>query len=248
MLKESNDKLKEDNDYLIFKQRVSEEKEKIHEKNIHSLKELHNEYENQAKNLEKEFKIKEEKLKKKYELLEISLEEKYSERHKEQIERIENLCNDLNTLNRGFDELESDRDELKETILSYEKILKEKEDEYDQIMISKDKRMKELELYIRSISDEANLQITKLSNSISEFDEEIKFYKQREIELFEEIDRIKNVEPAKIKEETVEYIKNLEYKYSSDNAELLKTIDKLKNKIKSLENEIQVFINNIERE
>ena len=117
MLKESNEKLKEENDYLIFKQRVSEEKEKIHEKNINSLKELHNEYDNQARNLEKEFLTKEEKMKKKYELLETTLEEKYAERDNDQIERIENLCNDLNTLNRAFDDIEAERDELKETIL-----------------------------------------------------------------------------------------------------------------------------------
>jgi chromosome segregation ATPase len=174
-------------DYFSFKLKVAEEKEKVHEKNLTTLKELQAEYEDQKRILSNEYKIKEERLKKRFGNLEDNTLGKYKEREKELIDKVGRLSDENVNLMRAYDKLERERDCLKETVLKHDKIIKVKEHEFDQILQVRDNNIRELELYIRSISEEANLQITQLSHSILDCNEKITYYKNREHNLSKEV-------------------------------------------------------------
>jgi chromosome segregation ATPase len=239
--------LREEVDYYQFKLKVAEEKDKVHEKNLNQLKELQFEYEEQKRMLQAEYKNKEEKLKKRYEQVEDTTLSKYRDKEKELIENLEKLTNDYTNLARGYDRLEKERDNLKETIIKHDKIIRHREDEFEQVLLAKDSRMKELELYIRSISEEANLQITKLNNSVVEFNEKINFYRSREFDLSQEVIKLqKHAEHS----ELIELNKSRDYKKTSDmnllkfqedNKKSGKAIDDMHHKVKNYENEINVI-------
>jgi chromosome segregation ATPase len=206
-LRDHNERLKEENEYYRFKLKIAEEKEKIHETNVNSLKELQFEYEEQKRSLQTEYKSKEEKLKKRYEDLENNSLIKLKEKEGELISQLTKLSDDHNTLAKAYDRLERENYNMKETILKHDKLIKIKEDEFEQLLDTKETRLKELELYIRSISEEANLQITKLTNSINEFTERINLYKVKENEM--------NLEMTKLQKQN-EHNDNLEINKSRE--------------------------------
>jgi chromosome segregation ATPase len=189
-LKDQNERLKEENEYYNFKLKIADEKERIHENNLNSLKDLQNQYEEQKRSLHSEYKNKEDKLRKKFEGLEESTIGRYKEREVELVEKLESLSEDHTNLLKSFDNLEKERDSLKETILKQDKVIRVREDEFEQILHDRDTKMNEMELYIRSISEEANLQITKLSNSVLEFNEKLNYYKNRELDLSHEVTKL----------------------------------------------------------
>ena len=59
-LKEETEKLKDENEGLLFKMKLTAEREKLHENNIKNLKEIQIEYEQKETELKREFKNKEE--------------------------------------------------------------------------------------------------------------------------------------------------------------------------------------------
>ena len=128
---------------------------------------------------------------------------------------------------------------------------------------SKDRKLKEFEICIKSISDDANSQINKLTESISEFNEKINSYKNREMQLTQEYQNLKiqmknnNCYFDLIKSDCDKYntaILSYETRRRSearlDNSRP-KTVELLRNKIKELEEEnlvINIFIQNLSRE
>jgi chromosome segregation ATPase len=186
-LKQQNLKLKEENEYLGFKLKIAEEKEKVHEKNVNSLKELQTEYEESKRTLLNEYRNKEERLKKKYDNFEDGRGKKFKDKETELVAKLDRFTEEYHTLVRSHDKLEKERDNMKETILKHDRVVRIKEDEYEQALQNKENRINEMELYVRSITEEANIQITKLSNSLVEFNNKLTYYKNRENELNNEV-------------------------------------------------------------
>jgi chromosome segregation ATPase len=226
---------------------VAEEKDRIHENSMNSLKELQNEYEEQRSSLYGEFKAKEEKMRRKFEQLEETTMNRYKEKENDLTEKLEKMSDDYNSLMHTFDSLEKERDSLKETVIKHDKVLRIKEDEYEQALLAKDSRMKELELYIRSISEEANLQIAKLSNSVTDFNDKINFYKNREFDLSQEVVKLqKHAEHS----ELLDLNKSRDIMHSAEvrmtklieeNKHLSRAVEELKAKVISQENDLNVY-------
>ena len=76
-----------------------------------------------------------------------------------------------------------DLEDYREKLQESERFFKIKEEEFEDIVSSKDRKLKELEMCIKSISDEASNQINKLSDSVSEFNEKINLYKLKESQM-----------------------------------------------------------------
>jgi chromosome segregation ATPase len=241
--------LKEENEYYNFKLKIAEEKEKVHERNLTSLQKLQEEYDEQKRGLHTDYKNKEEKLRKKFEQLEENAINKYREKENDLVDRIEKLSSENTNLIRSFEMLEKERDNLKETILKHEKIIRQKEDEYEQELLEKDKKLKELELYVRSVSEEANLQIAKLSNSVNEFNDKINYYKNREFDLSQEVVKLqKHAEQSEIIDlnKSRDIMHSVEVKMAKlkeENKHLTKTIGELNTKTAKQENDLNVFNN-----
>jgi chromosome segregation ATPase len=214
---------------------------------MNSLKELQMEYEEQKRSLYSEFKAKEEKMRKKFEQLEESTMNRNKEKENDILEKLDKLTDDYSNLMHSHDRLEKERDSLKETVIKHNKVIRMKEDEFDQQLLEKDSKLKELELYIRSISEEANLQITKLSNSVTEFNEKINFYKNREFDLSQELIKLqKHAEHSELLDlnKSRDIIHSAEVKMTKlqeENKHLHKTVEELKSKTSSQDNQLTVL-------
>jgi chromosome segregation ATPase len=253
-LKEENEKLREDNEGLQFKMRLAAEREKLQENSIKNLKEIQTDYENKETENKREFKNKEENLKKKFEKSLDVLNSKLKEQEKEYLDEVEKreqkLKEAMKNLEKGHEEFELMRQKQSQT----ENFFKLKEQEFLDTVSNKDRKLRELESSIKLISEEANCQILKLSESVQDFNDKIHYYKQREIELTNEFKNLKQssslqtnqmyFNPGKsyterqriMQEETaVEDIKS--QMEVNDNLAKSKTIDKLRQRIKELEEE-----------
>jgi len=248
--KEQNEQLKEECEQLQFKLSISLEKDKIHESNLKNWKELQNDYEAKNAELKKEYKNKEEVLKRKYEKLEESLNNKVTDNDEEYQEKIIKLESIIKDDKKELKRLERECDDLKDRINQSENFFRMKEDEFCDLVSIKDRKLKELELCIKSISEEANLQINKLSESVSEFNEKINYYKNREAYLNQECNNLRNQITNNYTQNQIDIIEkinsanvsNVENKKKSSDISLfdsskVKTIENLRIKIKELEDE-----------
>ena len=253
-MKDENEKLKDENDSLQFKMRLAVEREKLQENSIKNLKDIQTDYENKETDTKREFKIKEENLKKKYEksldVLNSKLKEQERE-HLEEIEKREQKYKDIvKSLERGQEEYEIMRQKQTQT----ENFFKLKEQEFLDTVSNKDRKLRELESSIKSISEEANCQILKLSESVQDFNDKINYYKQREEELTKEFKNLKQssnlqasqmyFNPAKsfadrlrVQQEEVTVADTKSQFEANENLLKSKTIDKLRLRVKELEEE-----------
>jgi hypothetical protein len=229
--------------------KLAAEREKLQENNIKNLKEIQIEYENKETELKREFKNKEENLKKKYEKIEDILNSKLREQEKEYNEMLEKSNDKLKEANRSIEKLNNESENLRQKLNQTENFFKFKEREFEDIVNNKDRKLKELESSIKLISEEANCQILKLSESVKDFNEKINYYKQREIELTNEFKNLRQNNlnsPAKvtitdrikqIQEEVPENKPQITTLEANDNMIKAKTIEKLRSRIKELEEE-----------
>ncbi len=248
-LKEETEKLKDENESLQFKMKLTAEREKLHENNIKNFKEIQIEYEQKETELKREFKNKEENIRKKYDKIEELLNIKLKEQEKEFNEMLEKSNEKIKEANRTIEKSNNESENLRQKLNQTENFFKLKEHEFEDIVNNKDRKLKELESSIKLISEEANCQILKLSESVRDFNEKINYYKQREIELTNEFknlrqnnlnshatvtlsDRIKQIQ-----EEGNENKSQFIHTESNDNLIKAKTIEKLRSRIKELEEE-----------
>ena len=246
-LKEETEKLKDENESLQFKMKLNLEREKLHENSIKNLKEIQIEYEQKETELKREFKNKEENSRKKYEKIEELLNIKLKEQEKEFNEMLEKSNEKIKEANRTTEKSNYESENLRQKLNQTENFFKLKEQEFEDIVNNKDRKLKELESSIKSISEEANCQILKLSESVKDFNEKINYYKQREIELTNEFKNLRqNNLPStvtltdrikQIQEESPENKPKLTHTEPNDNSIKAKKIEKLRSRIKELEEE-----------
>ena len=245
-LKERNNKLTEQVEYYEFKLKIVEERERVHEKSVSQMRKFQQEYENQINSLQTDYKHKEDNLRRKYQDLNHSLQDKYSIQFNELDDKINSLSKELNEISRSHDKLERDNMLLKESLLKNDKNLKMQADHYEDIIIQREKNIKDLELTIRSIKDENQLIKSKFNGTVSLLNEEIKYCKEREYSLEQELIKFKQIEANKIKEESIEIINNMEIKYNKETKELRKKNDILTEKNKQIESDYTVLYTNLE--
>jgi chromosome segregation ATPase len=190
--KEDNEKLRDEIDQLNFMLSLLQEKEKVHETNYKNLKDLQNEYDTRTEDLKRDYRLKEENLKKKYDRLEESVNSKLREQEEEHQEKINKLQNQIKEFQKANIKHEKDLEEYREKLLESERFFKIKEEEFEDVVSSKDRKLKELEMCIKSISDEASHQINKLSDSVSEFNDKINLYKLKESQMQMEYNGLRN--------------------------------------------------------
>lgn len=181
--KEDNEKLRDEIDQLNFTLSILQEKEKNHEINYKNLKDLQNQYDTRTEDLKKDYRLKEENLKKKYEKLEESVNSKLREQEEEYQDKICKLSSQIKEFQKANLKHVKDLEDYREKLQESERFFKIKEEEFEDIVSSKDRKLKELEMCIKSISDEASNQINKLSDSVSEFNEKINLYKLKESQM-----------------------------------------------------------------
>lgn len=153
---------------------------------------MQNEYEAMSTELKKEFKVKEENLKKRYENIGTDTSKRLKETENEHVEKIEKLNYTIKDVNRLNEKLEKEIEVYKEKLVSSERFFATREQEFEEIIEAKDRKLKELEVCIKQISEEANSQIVKLSQSVSEFSEKINYYKQRETQISLDYNELQN--------------------------------------------------------
>jgi hypothetical protein len=158
--------------------------------------------------LKREFKIKEETMKKKYESLEDLLNQRLSDQENDFNERIEKMSYQIKEAHKLNDNLEKECEIYKNKLLNTERYIQSKELEFEDIVTMKDRKSKELEMYIKSISEEANHQINKLSESVSEFNDKINYYKNREMQITQDFINFKNQVKNKEQSHLVEMSQN----------------------------------------
>lgn len=213
------------------------------------LKIYKTEYETKASELKREYKSKEENLKKKYENLEELVNKRTRDNEFEYTEKIEKLQHQLKENVKIIEKLEKENISSKEANSNLEKFMQTKEEEFENILMTKDKKLKELELCIKAISDDANNQINKLSDSIMDYNEKIGYYKSREAQLLQEVSNMKNKSLINLNDlspiiHTKEKIRLEKDRHSNTSINLdneyKKTIEKLRNRIKEIEEENMV--------
>ncbi len=194
-------------------------------------------------------------MKRKYEKLEDVINKKLSDQDTEFQERVDKLEASIREEKKETRRLEKETESLKDQLLQTENFFRLKEEEFTDLVNLKDRKLKELEMCIKSISEEANGQISKLSEAVSDFNEKINYYKNRESQLVQEYNALKNQfknterqnyldEMERIHSPNMSSIENKKKNsevYLLDNSKS-KTIEQLRGKVKELEEENMVII------
>jgi chromosome segregation ATPase len=245
---------------LEFQLGIFQDKEKIHQDNLSSLKKFQNDYEQSIDNLRKEYKDKEDNLKRKNEALNTAVMSKLKEQEREfqngtyeQNFTIKNLEKELD---RAFEENNSNLNKIYLLNIA----IKEKESDYSEDMKDKDRIISELELKLKNLSNEANNHINRLNNSIDEINNRINEFKEKEQLYQKEITDLESYLQDSLKknqenEEIIERLKSdnnvlnksqMNVSIISEKDEIRKERDNNNAYIKKLEDELNVKCFNLE--
>jgi len=146
----------------------------------------------------KEFKNKEETLRKKYEIFEENLNKKVKEQEVEKVEKCQKLNFSIKETHKIIEKKDEEVRILKEKLKNSDMFFTQKEQEFNDLLINKDKKLKDLEMCIRKISEEARNQMNSLSNIIEDYERKFEETKNKEIKLIEELNYYKDTN-SKIK-------------------------------------------------
>ena len=191
---EENEEFKQKYDDIDFKLKLLKEKEKIHENSAINFKEIQRNYEDSIFELKKDFKTKEENLWKKFSDLEEENDMKLRDLDNEYSEKIDILGFQLKEGEKKIEkvkikiikQLNKENNYSNEKFNDLDKFVKKKEAEFEELGEIKDKSLKELEKSINIISAEAQSQIYKLTQNVSDLNEKINNFKLRENQLVTE--------------------------------------------------------------
>jgi len=191
-MKKENEELKEEIDNLNFKIKLSQEKEKLQETNLKTMKEIQFEYENKILENKKEYKLKEENIRNKYESFEECFNQKIKALEDENLEKFQklNLC--IKESQRALEKKGEEILLLKEKLKNSELFFTQKEQEFINLIGIKDKKLNDLEICIKKISEEAKIQLDSLNNVIEEYDKKVVEFKIKEKKLLEELNFYKD--------------------------------------------------------
>lgn len=177
---------------MSFKLKLSLEKERLHETNLKNLKEIQLEYENKILENKKEYKSKEDNLRRKYEIFEENLNKKIKEQEAENLEKFQKLNFSFKETQKIIEKKDEEIWFLKDKLKSTELFFTQKEQEFNDLLTNKDKKLKELELCMRKISEEARNQINNLGNIVEDYEKKFNDMKNKENNLIEELNYFKD--------------------------------------------------------
>lgn len=226
-MNKDNEELKEEMENLSFKLKLSQEKEKLNDTNLKNLKEIQMEYENKLCENKKEYKMKEENLRKKYEIFEDNISRKIKDQENENYDKLTKLNQIFKETQKTLEKKEEDIWHLREKLKNSELFLNQKEQEFNNLLINKDKKLKDLEICIKKISDEAKNQLNSLTNVIEDYNKKFEEMKNHENKLIDELNNYKD-NTSKLKKFDIvnqtnvstynTSVKNLPLNYERDNS------------------------------
>jgi hypothetical protein len=179
----------------------------------------------------KEYKNKEETLRKKYEIFEENLNKKIKEKEVENVEKFQKLYFSFKESQKIIEKKDEEVWILKEKLKNSDMFFTQKEQEFNDLLINKDKKLKDLELCIRKISEEASNQMNSLSNIIEDYERKFEETKNRENKLIEELNYFKDSN-SKIKKNDENQVNLITFaKSKNTEREIFKKISSNKTKI-----------------
>lgn len=162
-------KLQSENEALRNQLQVAIDKEKLFQSTISKIKQIQNDYESSYMESMKDYKLREEDMKKKFEDYQKILEMNSEENEKRLNEEIESLQKQLKEKNAIINNLQNTILSLNEKMTKDEFYYHFKEKEFEDIIISKDRKLNELNDAIKQTTKEATEEIKRLSDQLEEF-------------------------------------------------------------------------------
>jgi chromosome segregation ATPase len=146
--------------------KLSKEQETQSQQTLNKIKQIHKEFETSYLTAISEYKTIEENLKKQYFSYQSILENQFNQSEKRLNDQISHLKSVLKTKTDLITQLTKENSELKQTITQNEIDFNLKENEYENLLASKDKRLNELDNTIKEISEDAAEDLRKLSGKL----------------------------------------------------------------------------------
>ena len=168
-LKENLSLYKKENVSLKNEIQILKEKEKSYQTSISKIKKIQSEYESAYNESINDYKRHEEEIKNKYLEYEHILEKQNEENEKRFTDEIFLLKNELKEKDNIINSLNEKINRLNEKIAKDELNYYFKEKEYEDIIISKERKLKELNEAIKQIVKEATEEIKRLSQQLEDF-------------------------------------------------------------------------------
>ena len=153
---------------------IYQEKEKSYQSSIYQIKKIQNEYESSYQQSINDYKKHEEEIKQKYFEYQKILENQNEENEKRLSDEIISLKNELKGKDNIINSLNVKINALNEKMSKEELNYYFKEKEYEDIIISKERKLSELNDAIKQIVQEATEEIKRLSEQLEEFQNRIK--------------------------------------------------------------------------
>ena len=168
-LKQNLEKFEKENNSLKGQIQLLKEKESSYQSSISRIKKIQNEYESSYNESLNDYKKREEEIKKKYLQYQKILEKQNEENEKRLSDEIFLLKNELKEKDKIINSLEEKINSLNEKMTKDELTYYFKEKEYEDIIISKERKLSELNEAIKQIVQEATEEIKRLSEQLEDF-------------------------------------------------------------------------------
>ena len=173
-IKQNLESLQNENLSLKNQIQLYQEKEKSYQSSISQIKKIQNEYESSYQQSINDYKKHEEEIKQKYFEYQKILENQNEENEKRLADEIILLKNELKGKDNIINSLNEKINLLNEKMSKDELNYYFKEKEYEDIIISKERKLSELNDAIKQIVQEATEEIKRLSDQLEEFQNRIK--------------------------------------------------------------------------
>ena len=174
IIKNNLEELQKENSSLKNQLKLLKDKENSYQDSISRIKQMQSEYETSYAQSIDEYKKHEEEIKKKYLEFQNILEKQNEENEKRLTDKIELLKNELKEKDNIINELNEKINLLNEKITKEEMNYYFKEKEYEDIILSKERKLNELNEAIRQIVQETSEEIKRLSDQLEEFQKRAK--------------------------------------------------------------------------
>lgn len=147
---------------------------------ISNIQQLHTEYQNSYNTLLSELRTKEKNLKNQFETYQSILEKKYSQNEQRLNDEIAQLKEDIKSKDDVIARLIKQNKKIKHIVTKNEIEWKLKEQEYENALILKENKLKEMDDVLTSISKETEEEMTQLSKQIEAFQNKFKNEEQEQ--------------------------------------------------------------------
>ena len=166
--------LTKENRSLKAQLQIEIEKESLHQLTLAKIKQIHSEYESSYLSSLSDYKSREANLKNQYFQYQSMLENQYNQNEKRLNDQIEQMKNVIKSKDQTISQIIKQNKELKQIISKNEIEWHLKENEYENAIKIKERKIKELEDSIKTITKEAGEEFQKLSTQLDDFQNKIR--------------------------------------------------------------------------